>query len=190
MTADTPTDFDKPTEALYLVKECQRKFRQNFTNIFSESIAKLLSSKLTLKEIRYYTENLHLQHHDFPDLKQIEIDIKKIIEKTIGEAPKPILQPHLRYNKNATWYSTQAHGTPANAEALFSLIKKGKTSGHAFTIARNNKWASLLTDEEVWQCFDFWTLGKVHPLVISKPKCQAHDEEEKDIFHEKEKTNT
>lgn len=64
------------------------------------------------------------------------------------------------------WESHQAPGTPASLEALFLLIKTARTESKEFQWGR--RFWHQLTDDEIWECYDAWTAGRVHPVLLEK----------------------
>lgn len=154
------SEFDKKAEVLKILEACQHKFRYAPTNKYLVEVADLLAKISNIKDITTYCDRLPFKHHTFPDLKTIEQEIRTMRAVNLyGSAPekkKPVEAP---------WVSKQAAGTHAKAEALFNMIKKGRTAGHGFTLARNGAWAKHLTDEQLWSCYEDWCNGKVHPLL-------------------------
>jgi hypothetical protein len=62
-------------------------------------------------------------------------------------------------------YNTRAKvfGTPPTWEALFESIKAGKTDDPCFNWMR--KLLKKYSDNEVWEFYELWTQGKVHPKI-------------------------
>lgn len=79
---------------------------------------------------------------------------------------------HNKYHRQ--WISDIAPGTPAIAEGMFLLIRKGQSDSKRFKIAKQHY--KHLSDKQIWQAYEAWTEGAVDPCLLEKP------EEEKDPF--------
>lgn len=167
-------NFDKKSDVLKLLEGVQRKFRYAPTQKYLVEVAGFLEKRLRITEIHDYLKDLHLKHHSFPDMRTMEFEVRELQSKQ-----KRFLKPIISNEKpkEEPWASKQAPGTPANVEALFNRIKKGKTEGHGFRLARNNNYTKHLTDEQLWACYEAWCNGTLHPLI--KEKLPAIEE---DIF--------
>jgi hypothetical protein len=157
--------FNKKEEFVRKLESVQNKFRYAPTRKYLIEVAEFLSTRLKLSELDAYCANLPLKHHSFPDLKTIEAEVRAIITRPQQWAKGPTLSVAKPVE---AWVSKQAAGTPAQAEALFNLIKKGKTESFRFTIARNREWAKRLSDDELFKCYEAWCRGTVHPLIFNK----------------------
>ena len=160
--------FDKYKEVTSLLESCFRKFRQAPSKRETESIVALLSARLKLKEVITYLDGLHLKYQTFPFMGEIEKDIV-LIERA---RKYQYTEKTWVKQKDQPWVSTQAAGTPAQAEALFNLIKKGATKGTGFDLLRKCKLFGNLTDKQVWDCYDAWCKGEIHDslkLLIDDP---------------------
>lgn len=157
--------FDKRKEVENLFALCIKRFRHAPAKNESQTIINALCAKLKLSEISEYLETLHTKRTHFPYLGEVEKDIA-IIERA-RKYQYTIKPQNAHHERNKPWVSKQAAGTPALAEALFTLIKKGLTGTPRFTIARNSAWAKRLTDDELWICYEYWTRGEVHPLTLA-----------------------
>ena len=173
-TVNDTNAFDKKSEVLKLLESVQRKFRYAPTQKYIVEVADFLEKRLRIAEIHEYLKELHLKHHSFPDMRTMEFEVRELVKKQRANL-KPMLSSALPPSREPAWVSTQAAGTPANVEALFNRIKKGKTDGTGFRLARNSKHTKHLTDEQLWECYEAWCQGKLHPLL-------KKEDQEKDIF--------
>ncbi len=88
--------------------------------------------------------------HPIPDVR----DVKRLGYSTIKKAVVD--------DRSAAWWeSTQAPGTPPSIECLCLHIKAGTTSSAAFN---RGLMHTNLTEKEMWEVYQAWSSGKVHPL--------------------------
>jgi len=172
------TTFDKKKECMIMLEKARRKFRDAPTVKYLEEVCDLLCLRMKINEIEEYLRDIHIKHERFPYMRQIEDDIKRKEQSRYAYAK---LLPVAPKRQEALWVSSQAPGTPAKSEALFSLIKKGKSHGFAFRIARNSKWAKRLTDDEIWECYQSWCERKVNPKLIKAIE-ESRTKEIEDVF--------
>lgn len=153
--------FDKHKEVANLLELCVKKFRQAPSKNEAFSIVNLLCEKLKLKEIISYLEGLHHKHKTFPYLSDVEKDVVLIERARKFQYPE---KPQIK-EKEKPWISAQAPGTPAQAEALFNKIKSGTAKGLAFDLLRQGRLMGSLTDEQLWEAYEAWCKGEIHPLI-------------------------
>lgn len=169
--------FDKKKECMLLLEKSRRKFRDAPTSKYLEEVCDLLCLRMRINEISDYLSDIHLKHERFPDMRKIEDDIKRKEQSRYAYAK---LLPVAPKRKEITWVSQQAPGTPSKCEALFALIKKGKSGSVAFKIARNSAWAKLLSDDEIWTCYQSWCERKVNSRLLKA--IEGKPDEEEDLF--------
>lgn len=110
---------------------------------------------MTHGEAKKMLEQMPLDFDVFPSLSQIEEYRKKFTHQK-PEKPKGEVE---------WWVSTQAPGTPANFEFLFLSIESGKTDTRAFKYGLG---CTKMTEEQVWECYQAWKDGKVHPHLTNR----------------------
>lgn len=170
--------FDKKKECMLLLEKARRKFRDAPTTKYLEEVCDLLCHRMKINEIEEYLSDIHLKHERFPYMRQIEDDIKRKEQSRYAYAK---LLPVAPKRKEAEWISLQAPGTNPKAEALFALIKKGKSGSVAFKIARNSSGLKNLSDDDLWECYQDWCDRKVNiKLVKAFESIQTTTEE--DVF--------
>jgi len=172
------TTFDKKKECMIMLEKARRKFRDAPTVKYLEEVCDLLCLRMKINEIEEYLRDIHIKHERFPYMRQIEDDIKRKEQSRYSYAK---LLPVAPKRKEAEWISLQAPGTSAKAEALFALIKKGRSDSIAFKIARNTEWAKRLSDDDLWECYNSWCERKVNPK-LTKAIEESRTKEIEDVF--------
>lgn len=149
-------------QILKLLEICIRRFRDRPSQKYLEEVAAEMTRRLKIPEVDKYLDGLERRHERFPSMLQIDAAIKKIEQErwTATSNGSAIVKKKIR------WVSQKAPGTPPTAEALFELIDSNNTGSGAFRPARLC-WKHL-TDEELWECYEKWTEGKVHPLLADQ----------------------
>lgn len=102
-----------------------------------------------------------MEYKTFPSLEEVNQLINKI--RRNQKVQKKLVNVAVTPN---SWVSIQAPGTPPKWEAVFLWIKKEMSETGAFKRAIKNLKVS---DEIVWEAYEYWTKGELHPLLKEKP---------------------
>jgi hypothetical protein len=119
-------------------------------------VVDFLDRNLKLFEAEKLLLNLPKLFDVFPSLAQIEDCVPSFRER-----------PVISKNVDQPWQSKRAAGTPASVEALFLLIEKGLSNSSAF---RTGLGYLRATEAELWQWYEAWIDGTVHPDLEKRKK--------------------
>lgn len=147
----------KEQDVRAMVMASVKKFRTSPKNSFIDSLVTELCERLKIYEIEKILKDLHRHKDLFPTMAYFESEIKSIergryLRKTNGTTSYLV---HQRYVKSLPNMKTLA-------ETLFMMIKKNNTTSPAF---HKIKARLALTEEQLWEAYEQWTQGKVHPCV-------------------------
>lgn len=158
---------ENPYQGLNLYEECLGRLEKAGKNFpyaprrkYVEEVAAQMSKRLKLFEVDALLLDLHKRHENFPSMFTLEAEFKRFENKR-WESANPN-RTAIR-KKNEPWVSQRAPGTPATAEVLFDMIRASRTETGAFQRARS--LYAHLSDEQLWDCFGYWSQGKIHPLL-------------------------
>lgn len=112
-------------------------------------------------ELDIIIKAIPMEYKTFPSLEEVNQLINKI--RRNQKVQKKLVNVAVTPN---SWVSIQAPGTPPKWEAVFLWIKKEMSETGAFKRAIKNLKVS---DEIVWEAYEYWTKGELHPLLKEKP---------------------
>lgn len=75
---------------------------------------------------------------------------------------KKFQKPYVAPPIDSAWISTRCPGIPSSIEALCLLVEQGKAEQKGWKYGLE---FTGLTDESIWQIYEHWTLGRIHPML-------------------------